>query len=231
MSRSTVLRLCVVLALVAAMAWAWSNREMLDVATLESRVAEFGALAPFVYIVLYAAAVPLCLPGSLMTMAAGVLFGPVFGAFYALVGATIGATISMLIARYIAGELATRRGGGRLGHIKEGVDAEGWRFVAFVRLVPLFPFNILNYLLGLTAIPLRHYVLTTFICMAPGSAAYTYAGYAGREAAAGGDDLVLKLAMAFGLLAGVALLPVLIKRWKGHFAAEAEAGAANEEKN
>ena len=66
-----------------------------------------------------------------------------------------------------------------------GVEAEGWRFVAFVRLVPLFPFNLLNYALGLTRIPLAHYVLASLVCMAPGTIAYTWLGYAGREALAG----------------------------------------------
>ena len=64
----------------------------------------------------------------------------------------------------------------------DGVSAEGWRFVAFVRLVPLFPFNLVNYAFGLTRIRVGEYVLASFVCMAPGALAYTYLGYAGREA-------------------------------------------------
>ncbi|MBT3790326.1 MAG: TVP38/TMEM64 family protein [Alphaproteobacteria bacterium] len=212
------LRLVVLVSLGAAMIWIWSMRDMFDSQTMEAQISEFGMWAPIVFIAAYTIAVPLCLPGSLITLLAGALFGPVFGGIYALLGATIGATLSFLIARYIAGDLATSKFGGKLGHIKEGVDAEGWRFVALVRLVPLFPFNILNYLMGLTAIPLKHYVLASFICMAPGTGAYAYAGYAGREAATGGQDFVFKIVTALSILAAVALMPLIIKRWRAHFA-------------
>lgn len=209
--------------LIAAMVWVWSMRDMLDGDVLQARITEFGMWAPLAFIVAYIVAVPLCLPASLITLAAGALFGPVLGSIYALGSATVGATISFLIARYIAGDFATSKWSGKIGHIKEGVDAEGWRFVAFVRLVPLFPFNILNYLLGLTAIPLHQYFLTSLICMAPGTIAYTYVGYAGREAATGGQDIVLKVVTAVSVLAGVAMLPLLIKRWRRHFAEQSQA--------
>jgi rhodanese-related sulfurtransferase len=93
-----------------------------------------------------------------------------------------------------------------------GVEAEGWRFVAFVRLVPLFPFNLANYALGLTRIPLVHYILASSVCMLPGTLAYTYLGYAGREAATGGEYLVQKGLIGLALLAAVAFLPRLVAR-------------------
>lgn len=83
--------------------------------------------------------------------------------------------------------------------------------VAFTRLVPLFPFNLLNYALGLTRIPLGEYVAASFVCMLPGCAAYTYLGYAGREALGGGEDLLKKGLLALGLLAVVAFVPVFVK--------------------
>jgi len=223
MNAKGLIRIAVLAALAGAMIWIWSMRDMMDSDILEARINEFGMWAPIVFMAAYVAAVPLCLPGSILTLLAGALFGPVFGGIYALVGATLGATLSFLIARYIAGDLATSKFGGKLGYIKEGVDAEGWRFVAFVRLVPVFPFNILNYLLGLTGIPLRHYFLASLICMSPGTIAYSYAGYAGREAATGGEDFVLKIVTALSVLAAVALMPILLKRWRAHFAEKAEA--------
>jgi rhodanese-related sulfurtransferase len=84
--------------------------------------------------------------------------------------------------------------------------------VAFVRLVPLFPFNLLNYALGLTRIKLSHYIITSYLCMLPGALAYTYLGYVGREAAAGGDGLIQKGMLGLALLALVAFLPRLINR-------------------
>ena len=96
-----------------------------------------------------------------------------------------------------------------------GVEAEGWRFVAFVRLVPLFPFNLLNYALGLTQIPLTQYILASLVCMAPGTLAYAWLGYAGREALADNRSAINYALIALALLAAVALLPRLVRRLRG----------------
>ena len=119
-----------------------------------------------------------------------------------------------LVARYLAADWVAHKAHGKLQHLIEGVEKEGWRFVAFVRLVPVFPFNLLNYALGLTRIRLSHYVLASYLCMLPGALAYTYLGYAGREAAAGGAGLIQKGLLALGLVALVAFLPRWIKRWR-----------------
>jgi membrane protein DedA with SNARE-associated domain len=131
-----------------------------------------------------------------------------------LTGATIGATIAFLIARYLAAEWVERRVSGRLQEIKEGVEREGWRFVAFVRLVPVFPFNLLNYALGLTRLSVQTFTITSFITMAPGALAYAYLGDAGREAVSGGPAMVQKGLLALALLAALTLLPSLIRRWR-----------------
>ncbi len=93
-----------------------------------------------------------------------------------------------------------------------GVEAEGWRFVALMRLVPLVPFNLLNYALGLTRIPVRAYALASLVSMAPGTAAYTWLGYAGREAVAGNDAAIRYGLIGLALLAAVAFLPRLLRR-------------------
>jgi rhodanese-related sulfurtransferase/membrane protein DedA with SNARE-associated domain len=148
----------------------------------------------------------------LFALAGGALFGPVWGSLLNLVGATIGASLAFLIARYLAGEWVAARSGGRLKRLIEGVEAEGWRFVAFVRLVPLFPFNLTNYALGLTRVRFVPYVLTSFICMAPGAIAYTWLGHAGREALAGDTSAIRYGLLALGLLAAIAFLPRLVNR-------------------
>jgi len=118
------------------------------------------------------------------------------------------------VARYLAGEWVARRISGRLGRILQGVEAEGWRFVAFVRLVPIFPFNLLNYALGLTRLSLWSYIMATFLGMLPGTVAYVYLGYAGREALVGSPGLVHKGLVALGLLAAAILVPAMLKRWR-----------------
>jgi len=98
--------------------------------------------------------------------------------------------------------------------IKAGAEEEGWPFVAFVRLVPVFPFNLLNYALGLTRLSVRTFALTSWLTMAPGALAYAYLGSVGREAISGGPAMMQKGLLALTLLAAVALLPVLIRHWR-----------------
>lgn len=207
-----VFRLGLLLLIAVVIALGISYRGTLDASALEAWVGSLGAAGPAVFIILYVLATVLFLPGSLLTLSGGALFGPLWGTVYNLLGATLGATLAFLIARYIAGDWAQRKTGGRLRQLKEGVEAEGWRFVAFIRLMPIFPFNALNYALGLTRIRLSHYVVTSIITMLPATFAYTYLGYAGREAAAGSEGLIQKSLLALALLGMVAFLPRLIGR-------------------
>jgi len=187
-------------------------RDRLDAAALQQWVQQAGVVAPLLFMTIYAIGTVLFLPGSMLTLAGGALFGPVLGTFYNLTGATIGAVLAFLVARYLASDWVEQKTGGRLKRLTEGVEKEGWRFVAFVRLVPLFPFNLLNYALGLTRVRLSHYLIATYLCMLPGAMAYTYVGYAGREAVAGGEGLIQKALLGLALLAGVTFLPRIIGR-------------------
>jgi uncharacterized membrane protein YdjX (TVP38/TMEM64 family)/rhodanese-related sulfurtransferase len=209
------LRLGLGLLLLAGIVLAVMNREAFTVEALETRVGELGMAAPLLFMALYALGAVFFLPGSVLTLAAGALFGPLWGTLYALVGATLGATLSFLVSRHLAGHWVRKRVGGRLSTLIRGVEREGWRFVAFTRLVPLFPFNLLNYALGLTRIPLWHYVLASFVCMAPGALAYVWLGYAGREAVAGGEGMIQTVLIALALLAAVMFLPRLVSRLHG----------------
>ena len=210
--RRALPRLIFAILLVGAIAWAIANRQQFDVGAIEAAMRGMGAWAPLAYMGLYVIATVFFLPGSILGLAGGALFGPVWGAIYTLIGATLGATLAFLAARYVASDWVRAKAGGRLKQLIEGVEAEGWRFVAFTRLVPLFPFNLLNYALGLTRIGLVPYVLASLVCMAPGTIAYTYLGYAGREAVAGGEAAIRKGLLALGLLALVAFLPRLVRR-------------------
>jgi uncharacterized membrane protein YdjX (TVP38/TMEM64 family)/rhodanese-related sulfurtransferase len=205
-------RLLLLLALLSAIVLAARYREQFNAESLQAWIEAAGAAAPLLFMLLYAAATVLFLPGSVLTLAGGAIFGPLWGTLYSLTGATVGATLAFLVSRYLASQWVEQKVGGRLARLKQGVEAEGWRFVAFVRLVPLFPFNALNYALGLTRIRLLHYVLASYLFMLPGAFAYTYLGYAGREALSGGQGLIQKVLLALALLALVMFLPRLIGR-------------------
>jgi uncharacterized membrane protein YdjX (TVP38/TMEM64 family)/rhodanese-related sulfurtransferase len=202
--------LVAVLAVAAAL-----NRERLDPAALDAWVGGLGGWAPLSYVAIYALATIAFVPGTIFGLAGGALFRPIRGTIFNLLGATCGATVAFLVARYLAADWIARKAGGRLGRLIAGVEAEGWRFVAFVRLVPLFPFNLSNYALGLTRVPLGHYVLASLVCMAPGTIGYTWLGYAGREALTGDAAAVRYGLLGPGLLVAIAFLPRLLRRLRG----------------
>ena len=142
-----LLRALLALLLVGGVALAFVYRDRTDAAMLEDWVTGAGVAGALLFMALYAIATVLFLPGSMLTLAGGVLFGPVWGTLYNLAGATIGAVLAFLVARYLASDWVQARAGsgGRIGRLLKGVEAEGWRCVAFTRLVPLFPFNLLNW--------------------------------------------------------------------------------------
>lgn len=198
--------------LIAGFGLAFIYRDQFNAELLENWVRDAGAAGPIIFMLLYVAGTVFFFPGSVLTLAGGALFGPVAGTFYNLTAATIGAVISFIAARYLAHDWVEQKTGGRLKSLKQGVEEEGWKFVAFVRLVPLFPFNLLNYALGLTRIKLKDYAIASYLCMLPGALAYTYMGYVGREALSGDEAVIQKLMLGLAMLALVGFLPGVVAR-------------------
>lgn len=215
MSRGALFRVVVLAAVLAAAALGWWLLEgRLDPAAVETAIGGLGWLAPVIFVGAFALATVLFLPGSIFGLAGGILFGPLWGTVWNLVGGTFGATAAFLLARFIAGGWIAAKTQGRFKKVLLGVEAEGWRFVALARLVPVIPFNVLNYALGLTRIPLSQYVFATLICMLPGTAAYAWLGYAGRAALQGNGDALRYGVLGLAALALVVFAPRLIRRLK-----------------
>ncbi len=212
MTRSGALRLALTVALGAIAVWAFMHRGALNTEALGAAVRRAGPWGPLAFMAIYAVATVALLPGTVMTLAGGALFGPAAGTFYNLTGATLGATGAFLVSRYLAADWVRSRLGARAEQLIAGVEREDWRFVAFVRLVPLVPFNLLNYALGVTRVRVSRYMLASYITMLPGTFAYTYLGYAGRAALAGNTDMIEKGLLALALLACAALLPRIVRK-------------------
>jgi len=208
--KSNLLKIFLLTILIAGIALVVNYRDQLDASVIQNWIEEAGNAAPLLFMVLYIIGTVFFFPGAILTLLGGALFGPVLGTLYNLTAATIGAMLSFLVARYLASDWVEKKTGGRLKQLMNGVENEGWRFVAFTRLVPLFPFNLLNYGLGLTKIKFSHYSIASYIFMLPGAIAYTYLGYIGKEAATGGDGLIQKAMLALALLGLVAFLPRLV---------------------
>lgn len=209
--RAALPRLLLALLVAAPAVWLALSRDPIDPALIERTIHDLGWWAPLGHIVIFALGTVFFIPGLIFSLVGGALFGPLWGTVLNLAGATLGATAAFLVARYVGADWVRRKAGSRLDRLITGVEAEGWRFVAFVRLVPVFPFNLSNYAFGLTRIRLLPYLIASLICMVPGALAYTWLGYAGREAAAGDTAAIRYGMIALALLAAVAFLPRLVR--------------------
>jgi len=145
-----------------------------QIAQLRDWIDSIGVFGPVVYVVIYIGAVVAAIPGSAITVIAGALFGSVLGVIVVSIGSTIGASFSFLIARYFAREATaswlSKRG--KFRQLDRLTEEHGAIIVALTRLVPLFPFNVLNYGFGLTRVPFRTYVFWSWLCMLPGTVLY-----------------------------------------------------------
>jgi len=136
-----------------------------------------GVWGPVVFIIGYAGATVAFVPGSVLTLAAGAIFGLVRGTIFVMLGATLGSALAFLAARYVARSALEGRltGNKRFAAIDQAIGREGFKIVLLLRLSPVFPFNLLNYSLGLTKVRFLDYVAAS-IGMLPGSLLYTYYG-------------------------------------------------------
>lgn len=148
-------------------------------------VESLGVLGPVVFVAGYALAVVLFIPGSILTLAAGAIFGLAEGTFLVFVAAVLGSTLAFLIARHGARHAIERRieGDRRFAAIDQAIGAEGRKIVFLLRLSPVFPFNLLNYALGLTQVTLVDYLIAS-LGMLPGTLLYVYLGKLGGDVAA-----------------------------------------------
>ncbi len=140
-------------------------------------ITDLGAVGAIAFIVIYIVAAVAFLPGSILTLGAGVVFGIGLGSIYVFIGATIGATLAFLVGRYIARGWVAKKiaGNQKFKAIDEAVGREGLKIVLLTRLSPIFPFNLLNYAYGVTGVSLKDYVLGS-VGMIPGTIMYVYIG-------------------------------------------------------
>ena len=184
----------------------------LDKESLQAAIGRFGPWGPLVFILIYAVSPSLFLPGLPLTVVAGLAFGPLFGILYTIIGATMGASIAFLVARYFARAQVEQLLTGKMKAIDEGVNEKGWAYVAITRLIPLFPFNLLNYAFGLTGIKFSHYAVASFVFMLPGTAAYVVFSSSLLDVFKG--NLSSEFIVGLLLIVTVSMIPLLYKRLK-----------------
>lgn len=171
-------------------------------------ILSFGALSPLIYIAIYSIAPVFMIPGTFVSFVAGVAFGGLYGTLYTVIGATLGASAAFLTARYLGRDFIEGLLRGRLKIFDEGAERHGFRAVLFVRLIPLFPFNIVNYGAGLSKIQFRDFFLATLAGIIPGTFAYVNLGNSIM------DIRSWKFVLALAFLILLVFVPVIYKRFK-----------------
>jgi len=183
-------------------------------------IQSFGIFAPLIYMLAYIIATIFFIPGSIITFIGAVLFGTWLGTTYTVIGATIGATLAFLIARVGGREFIEKIVKGRFITFDEGIEKNGFKINLIFRLVPLFPFNMLNFALGLTKIKVKEYVSSTFIGIIPGTFVYTYLfATLGEKILAGKfsmqDVLTFDVLLPISLFIALIVVSMLIKKKAG----------------
>lgn len=184
----------------------------------QSWVARQGTWGAVLYGIVYVVAVLLFVPGSVLTVGAGLIFGLVWGTAIVSVASTTAAALAFLIARYVARgwveSLAKRNE--KFRAIDQAIREKGWKVVALLRLSPLVPFSISNYLYGLTPVKLGPYVLASWIAMMPATVLYVWIGAAGKAAAAaaarGQGKTPVEWALLGAGLVATAVVTVMVTR-------------------
>ncbi len=195
-------------------------------------VQKFGPWGFVFFIGIYAVATVLFLPGWILTVSAGLVYGILGGTAVALSGATLGATLAFLVARYLVrGKVESHaKENERFKAIDEAIGKDGWKIIGLLRLSPLIPFNVSNYLYGITSIKLLPYVLASACGMLPGTLLYVYLGAAGKAGLGGQKSAHSPFQYA---LLGVGLAATIaVTVYVSHIAKKAlkDAGAAKDSK-
>jgi len=178
---------------------------------IRAAIQSVGYLAPLLYLLIYSIAPVLLVPGWIITIAGGLAFGPLWGTVLTVVGATIGATLAYFVGRFLGRDFVTRLLKEKfktIASLDEQAASRGFEVIFFLRLIPLVPFNVLDYMAGISKIGVRDYILGTFLGIIPGTFAYVYLGSSLTQIKS------WKFALAVGLLISLSLIPILYKRWK-----------------
>lgn len=238
-SSGTLRIIKIIVAVLVLGALVYFGRQLSDYFLVFARwVEDQGPLGPVFFMLAYAVAAVAMVPGSALTLLGGAIFGLAWGTVYVFFGATLGAAIAFLLGRYVARGWVEKKieGSPKFAAIDRAVGKEGFKIVFLLRLTPIFPFSLGNYMLGLTKVRFLHYLLASF-AMLPGTFLYVYYGkIAGSlaEAASGGGaaaerttgDWVL---MGVGLVATIAVTWVVTKTARKALEEEAHIEEAVEE--
>lgn len=170
-------------------------------------ILSFGIFAPIIYVVLYTIRPLILFPASILSLAAGLAFGAIWGTIYTIIGATLGAIVSFLVAKKFGKNITNNKTPNvRMRKIQSQMEENGFFYVLLLRLIPLFNFDLISYLAGLSKVKLSHFVLATVVGIIPGTFAYNFLG----SSFVGDNKSIIIIAVVVFVL--ISVLPLIFSK-------------------
>lgn len=209
-NKSTLLKIVTIVALVLFLIWL--NQSVLELSPVQIRtwILSFGWWAPLLYVLLYTIRPLILFPSSLLSLAGGLAFGAIGGTVLTVLGATLGAALSFAVARYMGKSLVQRQWEGKMKTVQDQLEKRGLFYVLLLRLIPLFPFDLISYVAGVSKIRFRSFFIGTLFGILPGTFAYSLLG--SSFASSNVMDIVIAVVV---FVVSIAIPIVFRKRWEG----------------
>ncbi|WP_243292340.1 TVP38/TMEM64 family protein [Bacillus sp. FJAT-47783] len=206
MKKKTVIKFMLLIAIVSALFWI--NETFLNITpkAIQSWILSFGFFAPIVYMFIYSIRPFVLFPASVLSLAAGLAFGALWGTIYTIIGATIGAVLSFLVAAKLGHSIKNKEWDGRAKTIQIQLEKNGFFYVLLLRLIPLFNFDMISYLAGISKVRFIPFTVATFIGIIPGTFAYNFLGSSFVE----GNILIIITAVLVFLL--ITVVPLIFSK-------------------
>ncbi|PYZ95287.1 TVP38/TMEM64 family protein [Salipaludibacillus keqinensis] len=196
----------IVLFIVGFLLWINIQYVQLTPEDIREAILPFGWLAPLIYVLIYTIRPLVLFPASILSLAGGLLFGPILGTVAIVVGASSGAILSFWVARKLGKNIAAKKWTGKGEKIQSQLEENGFFYVLTLRLIPLFNFDMISYLSGISKVKFRHFMVGTVVGMIPGSFAYSFLGASFVE----GDAFLILTAVSIFIL--VSTVPFLFRK-------------------
>jgi uncharacterized membrane protein YdjX (TVP38/TMEM64 family) len=182
----------------------------LNVTDIQTSVKSFGVMSPIIFLLIFAVAPLFFVPVTPLMLTAGILFGPVLGTVLSIFGATIGASLSFFVSRYFLKNWIDQKSPARVLLVQEKIKKEGWKFIVLARITPIFPFNVQNYIFGVTNVSIKTYFWASLLSLIPGCFTYVYLGYAGISILQN-KEAFSKISVVFIIILLIVLLPKIFE--------------------
>ncbi|WP_233254181.1 TVP38/TMEM64 family protein [Salipaludibacillus keqinensis] len=204
--KKTLMKGAIVLFIVGFLLWINIQYVQLTPEDIREAILPFGWLAPLIYVLIYTIRPLVLFPASILSLAGGLLFGPILGTVAIVVGASSGAILSFWVARKLGKNIAAKKWTGKGEKIQSQLEENGFFYVLTLRLIPLFNFDMISYLSGISKVKFRHFMVGTVVGMIPGSFAYSFLGASFVE----GDAFLILTAVSIFIL--VSTVPFLFRK-------------------